>query len=310
MANKASGETVLHRAARQGYAVSPSPAARLPLTHSFAHSLSQDVVISCMESRTCDINARDFAGYTPLHECCSSGHWDIARMLLSHGADPNACAARGIRVLHDAIECDRVQVVRLLLAYGADPTICTYKGTTPLELAQSKAMLQLLRGVLSDLNGDGDEETAQWKFSDCQSAGRDVFDEPAPNCDALVAEPGDVVIEESASPLCDSFTLPLDGAAVTVLRLSDVLTQLAVTRTEFCQRYDRVQIVSVPQEEFESKATCNQLLGFGKKIKSEAACKVELVRLNDDVRAMLGIERTRVPSLPSAAPDETRKLRL
>lgn len=261
--------------------------------------LRQDVVISCLESPACDINARDYAGYTPLHECCSSGHLEIARTLLSHGADPNACAARGIRVLHDAIECDRVQVVRLLLAYGADPTICTYKGTTPLDLAQSKAMLQLLRGVLSDLNGD--EATAAWKFSHYEPAGSgrtgcDVFEEAAPDCDPeSESETADVVIEESERPLCDSFTLPVDGeAAVTVLRLSDVLTQLAVTRTEFCQRYDRVQIVSVPQEEFESKATCNQLLGFGKKIKSEAGCKVELVRLNDEVRAMLGIERTRV----------------
>lgn len=251
-------------------------------------------MISCLEGPSCDINARDFAGYTPLHECCSSGHLDIARMLLSHGADPNACAGRGIRVLHDAIECDRLQIVRLLLAYGADPTICTYKGATPLELAQSKAMVILLRGVLSDLNGD--QEAMAWKFSHWEpGTGCDVLHEPAPDCESTGG--GDVMIEESESPLCDSFSLRLDGGeVVTVLRLSDVLTQLAVTRTEFCQRYDRLQILSLPEQEFESKATCNQLLGKKKKIKSDAAsCKVDLVRLNDDVRAMLGIERTRVP---------------
>jgi hypothetical protein len=257
------------------------------------------VLISCLESPTCDINARDFAGYTPLHECCSSGHLHIARTLLAHGADPNACATRGIRVLHDAIECDHVEIVRLLLSYGADPTICTYKGTTPLELAKSKAMLLLLRGFLSDLNGDEEKRSLHWKFSHFASSsiGFDVFSEAAPDCDPDSERSGEVVIEASESPLCDSFTLPVDGeAAVTVLRLSDVLTQLAVTRAEFCQRYDRVPILSLTHAEFESKATCNQLLSCwsGKKIKSETACKVELVRLNDDIRTMLGIERTRV----------------
>lgn len=259
---------------------------------------------ACLQSKTCDLNARDFAGYTPLHESCASGHLEIARLLLSHGADPNACAARGIRVLHDAIEHDRLQVVRLLLSYGADPSISTYKGTTPLQLAQSKAMVQLLRGFMSDLNGERDGVSgSRCKFSHYDSSGKqhsgfDVFADPAPDCDSE-SESEDLVIEDSETPMCDTFSLPVVGQSlVTVLRLTDVVSQLGMTRSEFCERHRGLEIICVPEEEFESKATCNQVLGssVGKKMKSEGmGRRMELVRLDDEVRAILGIERTRVP---------------
>ena len=45
----------------------------------------------------CDINAKDNAGYTPLHECCVNGRLQVAEHLLRHGADVNASAADGTR---------------------------------------------------------------------------------------------------------------------------------------------------------------------------------------------------------------------
>ena len=111
----------------------------------------KDVVRLCLESDSCDVNARDNAGYTPLHECSSRGNLEIARLLLQHSADVNASAPGGIRYemimimmiiffeqfknlmvlilsnlarpLHDAIENDHIEIVRLLLSYGADPRI-------------------------------------------------------------------------------------------------------------------------------------------------------------------------------------------
>lgn len=85
--------------------------------------LVQNVVRLCLESDACDVNARDNAGYTPLHECSSRGNLEIARLLLQHSADVNASATGGIRPLHDAIENDHIEIVRLLLSYGADPHI-------------------------------------------------------------------------------------------------------------------------------------------------------------------------------------------
>lgn len=40
----------------------------------------QDVVVYCAESPDFDINVRDNAGYTPLHEACNRGHLDIAQV--------------------------------------------------------------------------------------------------------------------------------------------------------------------------------------------------------------------------------------
>ncbi|XP_014676477.1 PREDICTED: BCL-6 corepressor-like, partial [Priapulus caudatus] len=74
MVNKALGETLLHRAARQGY---------------------EDVAMYCLESKAIDPNVRDNAGYTPLHEACMRGNLLIARCLLMHGADPNCSSLDG-----------------------------------------------------------------------------------------------------------------------------------------------------------------------------------------------------------------------
>ena len=35
------------------------------------------------------MNARDNAGFSPLHESCATGHIKIAKLLLAYGADVN-----------------------------------------------------------------------------------------------------------------------------------------------------------------------------------------------------------------------------
>ncbi|PVD18738.1 hypothetical protein C0Q70_21289 [Pomacea canaliculata] len=60
----------------------------------------------------------------------------------------DACCTRDVccRPLHDAVENDHVQVVRLLLSHGADPLIATYGGKTPLKIARSVPMFDLIKG--------------------------------------------------------------------------------------------------------------------------------------------------------------------
>ena len=135
MVNKALGETLLHSAARKGYLA---------------------VVTDCLSKATCAIDSRDNAGYTPLHECCSQGHFEIAKLLLSHGANLHLCASGGRSALHEAVEADHISIVRLLLSYGADATLATYAGKTPLDLACSKRMKLFLSNFLCDLNGTSD----------------------------------------------------------------------------------------------------------------------------------------------------------
>jgi ankyrin repeat protein len=60
------GETTLHKAVREG---------------------CEEMVELLLER--CDVNARCNLGMTPLHWACLNGHASIARLLLSHGADPH-----------------------------------------------------------------------------------------------------------------------------------------------------------------------------------------------------------------------------
>lgn len=141
--------------------------------------LLQDVVVYCLQSGDVDVNTKDNAGYTPLHECCVSGNREIARLLLSRGANVNCASQDGIRYLqqqklvwevflkifeayivlitkcqhvdflrpiHDAVENDNVEMVRLLIVYGADPTLATYGGLSPEKIAHSDKMRSLITG--------------------------------------------------------------------------------------------------------------------------------------------------------------------
>lgn len=105
--NKGVGESVLHKATRMNLL---------------------DVVAYCLVRLDMAPDQKDNAGYTPLHEACSRGHLDIARLLLQHGANPSETSPSGIRPLHDAVENCDTEIVRLLLAYGADPKLATYAG--------------------------------------------------------------------------------------------------------------------------------------------------------------------------------------
>ena len=100
--NKSLGETLLHRSARNNRLVSCVivclVCAWVSLTRLINHHW-QDVVKHCLESGIYDVNARDNAGYTPLHECSSRCHLEVARLLLQYSADVNASATGGIRLV-------------------------------------------------------------------------------------------------------------------------------------------------------------------------------------------------------------------
>ena len=106
---------------------------------------------------------KDNAGYTPLHEACSRGHLDIARLLLQYGANHSETAHSGIRPLHEAVENGFIEIVRLLLTYGADPGLATYSGQTPLMLAENKSMINFLENYLLDI-GDNPKRKIAWRF--------------------------------------------------------------------------------------------------------------------------------------------------
>jgi ankyrin repeat protein len=79
--------------------------------------------------------------YTPLHKAAYLHLCDIAKVLLEHGADPNACPPEtGWTPLHEAVrrsdgEDRDAHFIQVLLDHGANPNRPDRSGQTPLGMA-------------------------------------------------------------------------------------------------------------------------------------------------------------------------------
>lgn len=293
--NKATGETVLHRAARLGHV---------------------DLAWCCLESQEGgSVESCDLSGQTPLHEAALRGHLRVGRALLQCGADPNACAHNGRRPLHDAVEKGHVEMVRLLLSYGADATLTTGSGLAPLELARSPIMVELLRGFLSDMAGESIDGSPvlPWHFPGTAS-----FMDPKDNgFDILAGAPAedsgdDMLFQVSESAQIATYRLSphLAGTADPncgeCVRLDDVLQRLRISADEFRQRFPAVEVLLLPAHELRAKTTTPWLDDGAASSSAPAALEstppsgegsspqpaVQALRFDATVRSILGLHNT------------------
>lgn len=215
---KESGQTMLHRAARMGF---------------------EEVVLYCLATGTVDVNARDNAGYTALHECALRGRVQIAKHLLTYGADVNCCSTDGIRPIHDAVENDHLEILRLLLSYGADPTLSTYAGRSLAKIARTERMLKFIQRYNGDINGyTNDKEEKRWQFKRSSS----ILPEPktgtgCPVFDGLPSDPEDEsqdICTFSCKPLFTTrrITLEPNNRVEDFLLLDEVLDNFRNSRSE------------------------------------------------------------------------------
>lgn len=98
-------------------------------------------------SNDADINLNN-GGYTPLMASIYERGYDITKLLLEKGADPNILNSNlfmdksiSRTPLIKATKKALPKTVAILLKYGADPNISTLKGKTPLMIAISKLSL-------------------------------------------------------------------------------------------------------------------------------------------------------------------------
>ena len=57
---------------------------------------------------------------TPLHLAIKKRHFEIANILLAHGANVNAIDSQGRTAVHLAVTCNSVQLMELLIQYNVD----------------------------------------------------------------------------------------------------------------------------------------------------------------------------------------------
>ncbi|KAI5849160.1 ankyrin repeat-containing domain protein [Tricharina praecox] len=113
-----------------------------------AASGGHDSVIRLLLEKGAEIQAGNNGLETPLHMAClHAKEVSTVRILLEHGADPNAhsLGTQCTTPLHIAAQNDSTEIVRLLLEKGADPNAKTEMiGWDALRLAQSVEVCEIL----------------------------------------------------------------------------------------------------------------------------------------------------------------------
>jgi ankyrin repeat protein len=74
----------------------------------------------------------------PIHSACAISAFDIAVLLIKHGADVNAKQMQGVTPLHSAAHSGQTKLSKLLIDNGAEVNAKMDNGQTPLFLANER----------------------------------------------------------------------------------------------------------------------------------------------------------------------------
>ncbi|KAL3108003.1 hypothetical protein niasHT_018304 [Heterodera trifolii] len=102
-----------------------------------------------LKHKELDLNVRNKAGFTPLHQFVMREDLGMVMCLLSYGAGLDEQADSGkMTALHFAVSKRNLQITRLLLCLGADPNVANAHGDSPRHLAAKLNEVDLLKSLI------------------------------------------------------------------------------------------------------------------------------------------------------------------
>jgi ankyrin repeat protein len=112
----------------------------LGLASFFGHKPAADALIQ--RGAQVSSASRNPQRVQPLHSAVAGHHFEIARTLLAHGAEVNACQSGGFTPLHGAAQSGQLEMIQLLLEHGADVQVKSFDGKLPADLAVEQGHTQ------------------------------------------------------------------------------------------------------------------------------------------------------------------------
>ena len=94
-------------------------------------------ITELLTESTTDVNAKDNAGWTPLHESCNQGCLEIVKLLVEHNADVNALGYQNNTPLHEATLNKQFECVKYLLENGANQQLRNQYGVLAKDFVRS-----------------------------------------------------------------------------------------------------------------------------------------------------------------------------
>lgn len=84
-------------------------------------------------------------GFTPLHIACTFQRYEVAKILLGKGANPNQIDNFDKTCLHLVALTKHIRLARLMIKFNAQMNVIDYMGNTPLHLAIDTECLPMIK---------------------------------------------------------------------------------------------------------------------------------------------------------------------